>query len=178
MGLVWILWIRGSRTSVVIPRPSGQFLKTNWLASCPYLRKGDLGLFALPFGRAGPSTASMISPVSIDGFWPSLLHWLILKIDSSLVDHLRKFRPSCGMKPKLWAIQTPNLLGPFWIRFHPKPFCRSEIDGNRWGSFPFTSWWTRARPSLKQPRRITTPRMRRPLKPLKAALAPPSVKPA
>ena len=159
-------------------RPNGRSRRTNWPASCRCLRRGGLGLSAPPFVPVGPSTGSMISPASIGGSWPSLRRWSSLKTGCSLVVHSTPSRRSCGMKPKRLGTRMPSLLGPSWNRFHPRPFCKFEIDGNRSESSPCTNWWTRARPSSKRRRRITTPRMRRPLKPLKVASVPPSVKPA
>ena len=164
MGLVWILWTvphqRGD-TTAEWPVPEDKLA-----LGCPYLRKGTL-VCSVPSGGLDHDR-SMISPVSIDGFWPSLLHWLILKID-------RLWMLEAG---RVWheaklGIQTPNLLGPFGSE-PPKPFGRSRSTSL--GIVPVTSWWTRARPSLKQPRR-TTPRMKGPPKPLMVASAPPSVKP-
>ena len=178
MALGWTRWIRGLRTSAVTPRPNGRSQRTNWPASCRCLRRGGLGLSARPFVPVGPSTESMISPASIGGSWLSLRRWSSLKTGCSLVAHSTPSRRSCGMKPKRLGTRMPSLLGPSWNRSHPKPFCKSEIDGNRSESPPYTSWWTRARRSSKRQRRITTPRMRRPPKPLMAVSAPPSVKPA
>ena len=65
----------------------------------------------------------------------------------------------------------------FWNRFH-EAILQVRDRRKSLGIVPVYKLVDCARPSSKRRRRITTPRMRRPPKPLKVASVPPSVKPA